>query len=192
VRKLHAVASETQNQRGVRTILLAAGALAVLTNCQSPVEKQRLEEAQSDDFINCARIPVTSSGCGRNSGLTEVYVDNMHKNQAVRVTIRKHSPEGDDDTDYAIAEGGHLFLGCGGGGTSFAVVDCEVLKREAEKVISNRSNRRFKKHNRNVSLIDLQRRGNKVMKANREGQKSIGLRTDEDVYGASLQVQGRR
>jgi len=74
-----------------------------------------------------------SSGCGGNSGLTEVYVDNMHKNHAVRATVRKHSQEGDDDTNYAIAEGGQLFIGCGGGGTSFDVVGCEVLKGEAEK-----------------------------------------------------------
>jgi hypothetical protein len=57
----------------------------------------------------------------------------MHKDHAVRATVRKHSPEGDDDTEYAIAEGGHLLVGCGGGGTSFAVVACEVLKDEAEK-----------------------------------------------------------
>lgn len=67
-----------------------------------------------------------SSGCGRNSGFTKVYVDNMHKDHAVRATVRKHSQEGDDDTEYAIAEGGQLFVG-------FAVVGCEVLKGEAEK-----------------------------------------------------------
>ena len=119
--------------RGVRIILLAAAALAVLTNCQNAVEKQRQEEAPSGDFANCARIRVTTSGCGRSSGLTQVYVDNMHNDQAVRVTVRKHSPEGDDDTDYAVAEGGKLLVGCEGGGTSFAVVGCEVLKGEAEK-----------------------------------------------------------
>jgi hypothetical protein len=89
--------------------------------------------AQSDELANCARIREVSGGCGRNSSLTEVYVENMHKNRTVRVTVRKHSQEGDEDTDYAIAEGGQLFIGCGGGGTSFAVVGCKVLKREAEK-----------------------------------------------------------
>ena len=98
----------------MRTILLATAALAVLIGCQSVVEKQRLEtEAQSGDLANCARIRVSSSSCGRNSGFTEVYVDNMHKDRAVRVTVRKHSQEGDDDTDYAVAEGGQLFVGCG-------------------------------------------------------------------------------
>jgi hypothetical protein len=119
-----------------RTILLAAATLAVLTGCQSSVEKQRLQEAHSSDLESCARIRVTSTGCGRTPGLTEVYVDNMHKNQVVRVTVRKHLPQGDEDTDYAIAEGGQLLIGCGGGDTSFAVVGCEVLKGEAEKVIS--------------------------------------------------------
>jgi hypothetical protein len=57
----------------------------------------------------------------------------MHSDHAVRATVRKHSQSGDDDTDYAIAEGGQLFVGCGGGGTSFTVVGCEVLKGEAEK-----------------------------------------------------------
>ena len=76
---------------------------------------------------------VVSSGCGRNSDLTEVYVDNMHKNHAVQVTVRKHTQEGDDDTNYAIAEGGQLFLGCEGAGTSFAVVGCKVLKAEVEQ-----------------------------------------------------------
>jgi hypothetical protein len=118
----------------VKTILLAAAALAVLTGCQSAVERQRLEaEAQSGDLANCARIRVASSRCRRNSGLTEVYVDNMHKDHTVRVTVRKHSQEGDDETDYAIAEGGQLFVGCGGGGTSFTVVGCKVLKGQAEK-----------------------------------------------------------
>ena len=130
--RLDAVAAGSQNRRVVKTILLAAAALAVLTGCQSAVEKQR-PEAASDDLPNCARIRVVSGGCGKNPGLTEVYVDNMHKNHAVQVTLRKHSQEGDDDTDYAIAEGGQLFVGCGGGGTSFAVVGCKVLKGEAEK-----------------------------------------------------------
>jgi hypothetical protein len=128
------VAARSQNQRSVRTILLASTALAVLTGCQSAPEKQRLEaEAQSGDLANCARIRVVSGGCGGNSRFTEVYVDNMHKHHAVRATVRKHSQEGDDDTNYAIAEGGQLFIGCGGGGTSFDVVGCEVLKGEAEK-----------------------------------------------------------
>ena len=131
--RLDAVAAGSQNQRGVRTILLAAVALSVLAGCQSAVEKQRLEEAASGDLSNCARIRVVSGGCGKNSGLTEVYVDNMHKNRAVQVTLRKHSQEGDDDTDYAVAEGGQLFVGCGGGGISFTVVGCEVLKGRAEK-----------------------------------------------------------
>ena len=77
--------------------------------------------AQSGDLANCARIREVSGGCGKNSGLTEVYVDNMHKDRSVRATVRKHSQEGDEDTDYAIAEGGQLFVGC------------KVLKREAEK-----------------------------------------------------------
>jgi hypothetical protein len=89
--------------------------------------------AQSGDLANCTRIREVSGGCGKNSGLTEVYIDNMHKDRSVRATVRKHSQEGDEDTDYAIAEGGQLFVGCGGGGISFAVVDCKVLKREAEK-----------------------------------------------------------
>ncbi len=138
--RLDAVAGRSQNQRGVRTILLAAAALAVLTGCQSAVERQRLEEADSGDLTNCARIREVPGGCGKNAGLMQVYVDNMHKNHTVRVTVRKHSQEGDDDTEYAVAEGGHLFVGCGGGGTSFAVVRCEVLKGQAEKVISDGSN----------------------------------------------------
>ncbi len=118
----------------VRIILLAATALAALTGCQSAAEKQRPEaEAQSGDLANCAKIRVVSGGCRGNSRFTEVYVDNMHKDQAVRATVRKHSQEGDDDTDYAIAEGGQLFIGCGGGGTSFVVIGCKVLKGEAEK-----------------------------------------------------------
>jgi uncharacterized protein YceK len=118
----------------MRIILLAATALAVLNGCQSVAEKQRPEaEAQSGDLANCAKIRVVSGGCRGNSRFTEVYVDNMHKDQAVRATVRKHSQEGDDDTDYAIAEGGQLFVGCGGGGTGFVVVGCKVLKVEAEK-----------------------------------------------------------
>lgn len=90
-------------------------------------------EAQSGGLANCAQIRTVSGGCGGNRGLTEVYVDNMYKDHAVRATIRKHSPSGDDDTDFAIAEGGELFVGCGGGDISFTVVGCEVLKREPEK-----------------------------------------------------------
>ena len=131
---LDAVAAGSQNQRSVRAILLAATAFAALAGCQSAGEKQRLQaETQSGDLANCARIRVASSSCGRNSGFTEVYVDNMHKDHAVRATIRKHSQEGDNDTEYAIAEGGQLLVGCGGGGASFTVVGCEVLKGEAEK-----------------------------------------------------------
>jgi hypothetical protein len=111
---------------------LAATALAVLVGCQSAAEKQRAE-AQSGELANCARIREVQGGCGKNTTLTEVYVDNMHKNRTVRVTVRKHSQEGDDDTDYAIAEGGQLFLGCGSAGTSFAVVGCEVLKGKTEE-----------------------------------------------------------
>jgi hypothetical protein len=118
----------------VRTILFAAAALAALAGCQNAAEKQRPEgEAHSADLSNCAQIRVVSGGCGGNSGLTEVYVDNMHKNQSVRAKVRKHSQQGDDDTEYAIAEGGQLFIGCGEGGTSFDVVGCEVLKGKAEK-----------------------------------------------------------
>jgi hypothetical protein len=61
----------------------------------------------------------------------------MHNDRAVRAIVRKHSQEGDDDTEYAIAGGGQLFIGCGGGGTTFAVVGCKVLKGEAEKLMSN-------------------------------------------------------
>jgi hypothetical protein len=115
--------------------LLAATALAALTSCQGTAEKQRPAAAQSGDLVNCARIRVVPGGCGGNSSLTEVYVDNMRKDHTVRATVRKHSSqEGDEDTDYAIAGGGQLFIGCGGGNTSFAVVGCEVLKGEAEKV----------------------------------------------------------
>ena len=123
-----------QNQRSVRTILLAATALTVLIGCQSAVQKQPLgTEAQSGDLANCARIREVPGGCGKNAVLTEVYVDNMHKDRTVRATIRKHSQGGDDDTEYAIAEGGQLFIGCGGNGISFALVACEVLKGEAAK-----------------------------------------------------------
>jgi len=124
----------SQNQRSVRTILAAAVALAVLTSCQSSAEKGRPEaETHSGDLADCARIRVVSGGCEGNKGFAEVYVDNMHKNQAVRATVRKHSQQGDDDTEYAIAEGGQLFIGCGEGGTSFDVVGCQVLKRKGEK-----------------------------------------------------------
>ena len=128
------VAAGSQNQRSVRTILLAATALVALTGCQSAAEKQRPEaEAHSGDLADCARIRVVSGGCEGNKGFTEVYVDNMHKNQAVRATVRKHSQQGDDDTEYAIAEGGQLFIGCGRSRTSFDVVGCEVLKGAVEK-----------------------------------------------------------
>jgi hypothetical protein len=127
--RLDAVAAASQNQRGVRTILLTAAAFAVLTGCQNAAEKKLPAEAHSGDLANCARVREESSGCGKNSSLAEVYIDNMHKDRAVRVTVRKHSQEGDDDTEYAIAEGGQLFVGCGGAGTTFAVVGCEVLKR---------------------------------------------------------------
>ena len=88
---------------------------------------------QSGDLSNCARIRVVSGGCGGNSSFTEVYVDNMHKDRAVRATVRKHSQQGDDDTEYAIAEAGQLFIGCGGVGTTFDVVGCKMLKGKAEK-----------------------------------------------------------
>ena len=100
---------------------------------RDPVLARIEEEAQSGDLANCAKIRLVPGGCGGNSRFTEVYVDNMHKKHAVRTTVRKHSQEGDEDTDYAIAEGGQLFIGCGQGGTSFAVVGCELLKGEAEK-----------------------------------------------------------
>ena len=131
--RLDAGAAGSQNQRRVRSILLTAVALAAIIGCQNAVEKQRPEGAHSGDLADCARVRETSTGCGKHSGLTEVYVDNLHKHQAARVTVRKHSPEGDDDTDYAIAEGGQLFVGCGGDGITFAVIGCEVLKGEAEK-----------------------------------------------------------
>jgi len=132
--RLDPVPKGSQNQRSVRSILLAT-ALAALTSCQGTSEKQRPDAAmQSGDLANCARIRVVPGGCRGNARLTEVYVDNMHKDHTVRATVRKHSSqEGDDDTDYAVAGGGHLFIGCGGSSTSFAVVGCEVLKGEAEK-----------------------------------------------------------
>ena len=86
--------------------------------------------AQPGDLAGCARIREGAKRCEGKSGRIEVYVDNMNKNRMVRATIRKHSQEGDEDTDYAIAEGGQLFIGCGGGDTSFTVVGCQVLKRE--------------------------------------------------------------
>ena len=85
---------------------------------------------QSDDLTNCAQIREGSNRCEGKSGLVEVYIDNMNKNRMIRATIRKHSQEGDEDTDYAIAEGGQLFIGCGGGDTRFTVVGCQVMKRE--------------------------------------------------------------
>jgi hypothetical protein len=114
------------------SILFAATALAVLVGCQNAAEKQRAE-AESGDLANCARIREVYDNCGRRSGSTSYYVDNMHKNRTVRATVRKHSQEGDEDTDYAIAEGGQLFLGCGSTGTTFTVVGCQVLKGETEK-----------------------------------------------------------
>src|SRR4029079_14039465 len=57
----------------------------------------------------------------------------MHKGRAVRATVRKHSQQGDDETEYAIAEAGQLFIGCGEVGTTFDVVDCKTLKGKAEK-----------------------------------------------------------
>ena len=132
--KLDPVGTWSQNQRSVRSILLAATALAILTGCQSVAQKQHPEAAmQSGDLATCARIREGPGGCGKNAALTEVYADNMHKDRSVRATVRKHSQEGDEDTDYAIAGGGQLFVGCEGAGTSFAVVGCKVLKAEAEK-----------------------------------------------------------
>lgn len=89
--------------------------------------------AKSDDLANCARIREVPGSCGKKSAFTEVYVDNMHKDRTIRATVRKHSQEGDDDTDYAIAEGGRLLIGCVDGSTSFTVVGCEVLKGGAKK-----------------------------------------------------------
>jgi hypothetical protein len=114
-------------------MLLAAAMLVVRTGCQGAMERQRLEDAPSGNLANCAQIRVVEGGCGKTAGLTKVYVDNMHKYHAVRATVRKHSQDSDEDTDYAIAEGGQLFIGCGGDGTSFDVVGCEVLKVETEK-----------------------------------------------------------
>jgi hypothetical protein len=37
----------------------------------------------------------------------------MHKDHAVQATVRKHSQQGDDDTEYAIAEGGQLLSAAG-------------------------------------------------------------------------------
>jgi hypothetical protein len=49
--RLDAVVAGSQNQPGVRIILLAAAAFPVLTGCQSAVEKQRFAvEAQSGDL----------------------------------------------------------------------------------------------------------------------------------------------
>jgi hypothetical protein len=89
--------------------------------------------AQSVDSASCARIRLVPGGCGGKATFAEVYVDNMHKDLMIRATIRKHSGDGDDDRDYAVAEGGQLFIGCEGGGTSFAVVGCETLKSKAKK-----------------------------------------------------------
>src|SRR5258707_14560354 len=93
-----------QNQRSVRTNLLAATALVAFTGCQSAAEKQHPEaEAQSGVLPNCARIRGVSGGCGGNSSFTEVYGDNMHKDRAGRGTVRKHSQQGDDDTESCNA-----------------------------------------------------------------------------------------
>src|SRR5215470_11923988 len=73
--------------------------------------------APSGDLANCARIRLVPGNCERKAGFAEVYVDNMHKDHMIRVTIRKHSEDGDEDTDYAVAEAGQLFIGCEGGGT---------------------------------------------------------------------------
>jgi len=132
--RLDAVSAGSQNQRSVKTILLAAAALAALIGCQGNVERPHPDAAaQSGDLANCARIRVVPGSCGKNAGFAEVYIDNMHKHHMVRATIRKHSPEGDEDTDYAIAEGGHRFIDCVGGSVSFAVVGCKVLKNESEQ-----------------------------------------------------------
>lgn len=116
-----------------RTSLAAIKAFFITLAIAALISSFVVAYAQSGDLANCARIREVSGGCGKHSGLTEVYVDNIHKDRTVRATVRKHSQEGDEDTDYAIAEGGQLFVGCGGGGTSFAIVGCKVLKREAEK-----------------------------------------------------------
>jgi hypothetical protein len=118
----------------VKTILLAVAAVALLTGCRSAVNKQQVETtAQSGNLADCAQIREEEGGCEGNKNLKEVYVDNMHKYQTVRVTIRKHSPEGDEDKDYAIGGAGQLFISCGDNSTSFAVVRCELLKSKAEQ-----------------------------------------------------------
>lgn len=89
--------------------------------------------AQSTELESCARIRLVPESCDRKAGFAEVYVDNMSKSHMIRATIRKHSEEGDDDTDYAVAEGGQLFIGCEGGGTTFAIVGCKVLKGKTDK-----------------------------------------------------------
>lgn len=89
--------------------------------------------AQSVDLASCARIRLVPGSCEGKAGFAEVYVDNMNKSHMIRATIRKHSEEGDDDTDYAVAEDGQRFIGCEGGGTTFAVVGCKVLKGETDK-----------------------------------------------------------
>jgi hypothetical protein len=87
--------------------------------------------AQSGDLANCARIREVSGGCGRNSGLTEVYVDNMYKHRTVRATVRKRSQEGDEDTDYAVAKGGQLFVGCGLRGRRHQLYCCRLRSVKA-------------------------------------------------------------
>jgi hypothetical protein len=77
----------------------------------------------------------------------------------VQATVRKHSQQGDDDTEYAIAEGGQLFVSCGSGGTSFDVVGCEVLKGEVKKVIRDSSNYRTQPNVFHRSLASSHRMG---------------------------------
>jgi hypothetical protein len=80
--RLDAVAGGSQNQRGVRTILLAAAALPLLTGCQSALEKQRLAaEAQSGDLANCARIRLMSGDVAELSeaSIGRVYSAQTHK-----------------------------------------------------------------------------------------------------------------
>ena len=89
--------------------------------------------AQPVELASCARIRLVAGSCGRKAGFAEVYVDNTNKSHMIRATIRKHSEEGDDDTDYAVAEDGQLFIGCEGGGTTFAIVGCKVLKGKTDK-----------------------------------------------------------
>lgn len=89
--------------------------------------------AQSVDLASCARIRLVPGSCEGKAGFAEVYVDNMNKSHMIRATIRKHSEEGDDDTDYAVAEDGQRFIGCEGGGATFAVVGCKVLKGETDE-----------------------------------------------------------